>query len=101
VVEGTSLLTRRTSDSTEGSNPSPSAKTKGENMNKRLMFLGLFTLPFIGAAKAASSRNTVTWQVPSGVNKIRVRSWNPDGSKDMDRVLSVEPNQTFRIDVVN
>ncbi|QMP83851.1 MAG: hypothetical protein [Caudoviricetes sp.] len=71
-------------------------------MNKRLMFLGLFALPFISAkANAASNRNTVTWQVPSGVNKIRVRSWNPDGSKDMDRVLSVEPNQTFRIDVVN
>ena len=72
-------------------------------MNKRLMFLGLLALPFAGAAKAyaQSKRNTVTWQVPEGVNKIRVRSWNPDGSKDMDRVLSVEPNQTFRIDVVN
>lgn len=72
-------------------------------MNKRLMFLGLLAVPFIGATKAlaSSKRNTVTWQVPEGVNKIRVRSWNPDGSKDMDRVLSVEPNQTFRIDVVN
>lgn len=70
-------------------------------MNKRLMFLGLFALPFIGTAKAASSRNSVTWEVPSGVTKVRVRSWNPDGSKDIDRVLSVEPNQTFRIDVVS
>lgn len=72
-------------------------------MNKRLMFLGLLALPIAGAAKAyaAIKRNTVTWQVPEGVFKIRVRSWNPDGSKDMDRVLSVEPNQTFRIDVVN
>ena len=72
-------------------------------MNKRLMFLGLLAVPFIGATKAyaQSKKNTVTWQVPEGVSKIRVRSWNPDGSKDMDRVLSVEPNQTFRIDVVN
>lgn len=72
-------------------------------MNKRLVFLGLLAFPFVGAAKvyAQSRKNTVTWQVPEGVNKIRVRSWNPDGSKDMDRVLSVEPNQTFRIDVVN
>jgi hypothetical protein len=73
-------------------------------MNKRGLFLGLLTVPFISFASSkaeASKRNTVTWEVPSGVTKIRVRSWNPDGSKDMDRVLSVEPNQTFRIDVVN
>lgn len=71
-------------------------------MNKRLMFLGMFAIPFLGVAKAnaANNRNTVTWQVPEGVSKIRVRSWNPDGSSDIDRVLSVEPNQTFRIDVV-
>lgn len=71
-------------------------------MNKRLMFLGLFALPFIGAkANAASNKNTVTWEVPPGVTKVRVRSWNPDGSKDIDRVLSVQPKETFRIDVVS
>jgi hypothetical protein len=72
-------------------------------MNKRLMFLGLLSVPFLAAGKAiaAASRNTVTWEVPAGVTKVRVRSWNPDGSKDLDRVLNVEPNQTFRIDVVN
>jgi hypothetical protein len=52
-------------------------------------------------AQAAATRNTVTWEVPPGVTKVRVRSWNSDGSKDIDRVLSVEPNQTFRIDVVS
>jgi hypothetical protein len=52
-------------------------------------------------AEAASNRNSVTWEVPPGVKKVRVRSWNSDGSKDIDRVLSVEPNQVFRIDVVN
>ena len=55
----------------------------------------------VSEAEASNKKNTVTWQVPEGVNKIRVRSWNPDGSKDMDRVLSVESNQTFRIDVVS
>ena len=72
-------------------------------MNKRLIFLGLLSAPFIAASKAlaSSNRNSVTWEVPRGVTKVRVRSWNPDGSKDLDRVLKVEPNQTFRIDVVN
>lgn len=58
-------------------------------------------LPFISiAASAASQRNTATWKVPPGVQKIRVRSWNADGSPDMDRTLNVEPNQTFRIDAI-
>ena len=54
----------------------------------------------VAEAQAASSRNTATWKVPPGVNKIRVRSWNADGSADMDRTLRVEPNQTFRIDAI-
>lgn len=78
-------------------------------MNKRNFIkslgvkLGVATLAVVGAGKASASatRNTVTWEVPPGVTKVRVRSWNPDGSKDIDRVLSVEPNETFRIDVVN
>ena len=72
-------------------------------MNKRYLFLGLLAVPFLGTKKslAGSNRNTVTWEVPPGITKVRVRSWNPDGSKDIDRVLSVEPNQVFRIDVVS
>lgn len=75
-------------------------------MNKRALILGAGTLaaasiPMAMEAESASNRNTVTWEVPPGVTKVRVRSWNPDGSKDLDRVLSVEPNQTFRIDVVS
>lgn len=73
-------------------------------MNKRLLMLGLPLVSLFGFAKtsqASSSKNSVTWEVPPGVTKVRVRSWNPDGSKDIDRVLSVEPSQTFRIDVVN
>jgi hypothetical protein len=70
-------------------------------MRKRLLLAGLFTLPFFAAAaNANSNRNSATWKVPPGVKKIRVRSWNPDGSKDMDRTLNVEPNQTFRIDAI-
>lgn len=48
----------------------------------------------------AAAKNSVTWEVPPGVTKIRVRSWTPDGQPDIDRQLNVEPNQTFRIDVV-
>jgi hypothetical protein len=70
-------------------------------MNKRSIMAGLLALPFISvAASAASQRNTATWKVPPGVKKIRVRSWNPDGSIDMDRTLNVSPNQTFRIDAI-
>ena len=70
-------------------------------MNKRSIMAGLAALPFLSiAAHAASSKNTATWKVPAGVNKIRIRAWNADGSPDMDRTLNVEPNQTFRIDAI-
>lgn len=74
-------------------------------MNKRILLLGAGTLAATSLAsvleaEAATSRNTATWKVPPGVTKIRVRSWNADGSPDMDRTLSVEPNQTFRIDAI-
>lgn len=74
-------------------------------MNKRnfiaaLGSLAAATVPFAIAAKAASQKNTATWKVPSGIQKIRVRSWNADGTPDLDRTLSVEPNQTFRIDAI-
>jgi hypothetical protein len=74
-------------------------------MNKRNFIvlagsLAAASVPFAVAAEAASQRNTATWKVPPGVTKIRVRSWNADGSADMDRTLSVEPNQTFRIDAI-
>lgn len=70
-------------------------------MNKRYLLAGLTALPFFATiANASSSRNTATWKVPAGVNKIRVRSWNSDGTPDMDRTLDVEPNQTFRIDAI-
>lgn len=70
-------------------------------MNKRGILAGLASLPFLATAAAAvPARNSAVWKVPEGVKKIRVRSWNPNGSKDMDRVLSVEPNQVFRIDAI-
>ena len=70
-------------------------------MDKRSLLAGLTALPFFAiVANAATQRNTATWKVPPGVKKIRVRSWNADGSIDMDRTLNVEPNQTFRIDAI-
>ena len=68
-------------------------------MNKRWLLAGLAVLPFSTTAKA-DQRNSATWKVPAGIKKIRVRSWNADGTPDMDRTLSVEPNQTFRIDAI-
>ena len=71
-------------------------------MNKRLLLAGLTSLPFfaVAASTATSQRNSAVWKVPAGVKKIRVRSWNADGTPDMDRTLNVEPNQTFRIDAI-
>ena len=70
-------------------------------MLRRSLVAGLTALPFFAAvATAASQRNTATWKVPPGVQKIRVRSWNPDGSIDLDRTLNVSPNQVFRIDAI-
>lgn len=77
-------------------------------MNKR-KFVGMAAGPLVlfmgamGAGRssfAATQRNNATWKVPAGVTKIRVRSWNADGTPDMDRTLNVEPNQTFRIDAI-
>lgn len=66
------------------------------------MFLALLALPFtaVVAKTATSQKNSATWKVPAGVQKIRVRSWNPDGTVDLDRTLNVEPNQVFRIDAI-
>jgi hypothetical protein len=71
-------------------------------MLRRSLLAGLTALPFfaIVANAATTQRNNATWKVPSGVKKIRVRSWNPDGSVDLDRTLNVSPNQVFRIDAI-
>lgn len=69
-------------------------------MNKRLLLAGLTSLPFFAIVANAAQRNSATWKVPPGIRQIRVRSWNADGTPDMDRTLSVEPNQTFRIDAI-
>lgn len=70
-------------------------------MLRRCLLAGLTTLPFFAIpATAATQRNNATWKVPAGVKKIRVRSWNPDGSIDLDRTLNVSPNQVFRIDAI-
>lgn len=68
-------------------------------MNKRLLFSALALLPFVSVANA-SNRNSASWRVPPGVTKIRVRSWKANGSKDMDRTLTVEPGDFFRIDAI-
>ena len=69
-------------------------------MNKRWLLAGLAALPLIGAASAAPNRNSASWRVPPGIKKIRVRSWNPDGSRNLDRTLNVKPGEFFRIDAI-
>jgi hypothetical protein len=72
-------------------------------MDKRLLLAGLTALPFFATVTNAANlngRNTATWKVPPGVTKIRVRSWTPDGRKDMDRTLNVEPGELFRLDAI-
>lgn len=70
-------------------------------MHKRSLLAGLTALPFFATvSNAASSKNSASWRVPSGIKKIRVRSWNPDGSKNIDRTLNVAPGETFRIDAI-
>lgn len=70
-------------------------------MDKRSLLAGLTALPFFAiVTNAANDRNTATWKVPAGVKKIRVRSWTPDGRKDMDRTLNVVPGELFRIDAI-
>lgn len=69
-------------------------------MNKRSMIGALAllaTVPFAGAAKAA--KTSATFSVPTGVKKIRVRSYK-GGRVVIDTMLNVEPGQVFKIDAV-
>lgn len=74
-------------------------------MNKRNLFAGLIGLcatPLAAAAaKAATYKpsGSATFVVPANVDRIRVRSWK-NNQKVLDREMSVEPGQTFRIDPV-
>lgn len=74
-------------------------------MNKRKLFAGLFgicAVPFTAvAAKAATYKpsGSASFIVPANVDRIRVRSWK-NNQKVLDREMSVEPGQLFRIDPV-
>jgi hypothetical protein len=72
-------------------------------MDKRKLFaglIGLCALPF-ASAKAATYKpsGSASFVVPANVDRIRVRSWK-EGRKVLDREMSVEPGQLFRIDPV-
>lgn len=74
-------------------------------MDKRTILTGLFglcALPFVGSAKAAGvvrPSGSATFVVPANVDRIRIRSYK-DGEKVIDREMSVDPGQVFRIDPV-
>lgn len=71
-------------------------------MDRRSWFLGLGALVFgAGAASAATKQysgpRSVTYTVPEGIKRIRVRSFK--GKREViDTHFPVEPGQTFRID---
>jgi hypothetical protein len=71
-------------------------------MDKRKLFaglIGLCTLPIASTFAQTKQPGSATFTVPSSVKRIRVRSWK-QGRKVLDREMSVEPGQTFRIDPV-
>lgn len=69
-------------------------------MNKRKMMGALALLaaaPLVSPANAA--KTSATFSVPTGVKKIRVRSYK-GGRVVIDTMLNVEPGQVFKIDAV-
>lgn len=71
-------------------------------MKKRNLFgalIGLCSLPFVSAVAESKPSGSATFVVPSNVNRIRIRSYKR-GRKVIDREMSVEPGQTFKIDPV-
>lgn len=71
-------------------------------ITRRKMITGLLgitsvpvTVVAVAAQSEAASNNRVQWVVPTGVDKINVKSWKKDGSKVMNYNFNVEPGQTF------
>lgn len=66
----------------------------------------MLSVPFVTKASSAASRcyeqgkNSVSWTVPDGIRRIRVRSWSKEGDEVIDTHFSVKPGQVFQIDVV-
>ena len=69
-------------------------------MNKRKMMGALALLAAVPLVSPASAAKTsATFSVPTGVKKIRVRSYK-GGRVVIDTMLNVEPGQVFKIDAV-
>ena len=71
-------------------------------MDKRKLFAGLaglITLPFASAVAETKPSGSATFTVPANVDRIRIRSYT-QGRKVIDREMSVEPGQVFRIDPI-
>ena len=70
-------------------------------MFRRSLLLGLTALPFFGTIANSAEKKSVTWKVPKGIERIRVRAWDKDGNEVMDTNLNVVPDQVFKIDVLD
>lgn len=72
-------------------------------MFRRSMLFGLIALPFAGIMSKAetASNKSITWTVPKNVKRIRVRAWDKSGNEVIDTNLNVNPDQVFKIDVLD
>lgn len=70
-------------------------------MFRRSVLFGLTCLPFFATISSATEKKSVTWKVPTNVKRIRVRSWDKNGNEVMDTNLNVNPDQVFKIDVLD
>lgn len=73
-------------------------------MFRRSLLLGLTSLPFIGIltkSTEAADKKSITWTVPKNVKRVRVRSWDKTGNEVIDTNLNVNPDQVFKIDVLD
>ena len=71
-------------------------------LSRRKLFAGLVagvSAAVPAAATTGSSQKSVTYMVPKGIRRIRVRSWKGD-REIIDTHFTVEPGQMFRIDAV-
>jgi len=72
-------------------------------LSRRKLFSGLVAgvaavTPAVAATSpAGTSQKSVTYMVPKGIRRIRVRSWKGD-REIIDTHFSVEPGQMFKID---
>ena len=70
-----------------------------EKVTRRGVGAAVLGAMVVSSLPALASSGSASFVVPSGVNKIRVRSYRK-GDKVIDTQINVSPGQIFRIDPV-